>query len=156
MLCPETYPVILGHEPAASSAMADTADWICLRNAKGVLITILEAGANATDLILDVHQGVTGTGTLALTTGAEFPIWINLLTTTTDAMVRQTDGVGYTIPHSAIPRVVQFYVPASVLSAGYSWIQLGSSAGHATNIVSVTYQLDGASYQQATPPTAIA
>lgn len=159
ILSPETVPIIYAYQ-GASASMADTCDWISLANARGCLITVVESGNNATDLILShVHQGITNgvQGAIpALTTGQEFPIWINVLTTTTDAMVRQANGLTYTLLHSAIPRIVQFYVPAAILSPGYSWIQLGSSAGHASNTVSVIYQLDGERYKEATPPTAIA
>jgi len=156
----ETNPLIWGYGPGASSALGDTADWICLKGAKGAFIYITEIGNNATDLILDhVHQGiVNGTqGTIpALTTGQEFPIYYNLLTTTADTWTRAADGLTYTIVHTAVAKMVAFYISAAKLTDGYSWIQLGASAGHATNIVSVHYQLVGTRFKQATPPTAIA
>jgi hypothetical protein len=55
-----------------------------------------------------------------------------------------------------VAKQVNFYIDASILSAGYDWVQLGSADGHATNIVYVEYQLVGVRYAQATPPTAIA
>jgi len=159
-ISPQTNPLIWAAGPCASSGLGDTCDWISLKNAKGAFIYVTEIGNNATDLILDhVHQGIANAtqGAIpALTTGQEFPIWINLLTTTTDAWVKQTDALTYTIGHTAIAKMVAFYISASKLTSGYSWIQLGTSGGHATNIVSVHYQLVGIRYAQATPPTAIA
>jgi hypothetical protein len=157
----ETNPLIWGAGPLASSALGDTADWVCLKNAKGCWIYVTEIGSNATDLVLDhVHQGITnGTqGAIpALTTGQEFPIYYNLLTTTADTWTRATaDALTYTIAHTAVAKMVAFFINADILSAGYSWIQLGSSGGHATNIVTVHYQIVGERYQQATPPTSIA
>jgi len=155
-LCPETFPIIQGHEPAAADAIVDTSDWICLKNCAGVLITVHHySGGGDTDMVLTVHEGATGTGTSQLATA--FPIWVNTDTSASDAMVRQTDAVTYTIDTGAgKDQIVQFYISASILTATYDWIQLGTSGGNAANYASVIYQLDGARYQQTTPPTAIA
>lgn len=161
-LCPETFPIILGHEPAASNAVADTSDAICLKNANGALIIVTEYTAGGdTDLVLTVHEGATAAeaaaGTYAITTGAEFPIWVNTDCATSDALARQTDGFTYTIDATTTKNyMVVFYVPARVLTPGRDWIQLGTSGGNASNIASVIYILDGGRYQQTTPPTAIA
>lgn len=156
----ETYPVILGHEPCISSELVDTADWISLEGAKGVLITVMEHyHVAANDLVLTVHQGTTGSGTTALAAGQEFQIWSNLACETSDVMVRRTDAVTYTLTPSAGAGgngMVQFYVDASLLTNGYKWVQLGASIGDAGNFVTVLYQIEGGRYQQATPPTYVA
>lgn len=161
-LCPEMFPIIEGHEPVASNALADTSDAICLKNTSGCLIIVHEDFAvDANHLVLTVHEGATAAeaaaGTYPITTGAEFPIWYNTACQTSDAMVRATDALTYTINATAGDNVlVCFYIPASILTAGRPWIHLGAAAGDAGNIVSVLYMLDGARYQQTTPPTAIA
>lgn len=152
----ETNPLIWGYGPGASDTLGDTADWVCLKNAKACWIYVQEIGNNATDLVLTVHESTDGTGTTAITTGAEFPIYYNLLTTTADTWTRAADALTYTIAHTAVCKQVAFYIKAANLSAGYDWIQLGTTGGHASNIVMVNYQLVGLRYQQATPPTAIA
>lgn len=156
-ITPENFQIIMGHEPCASNALADTSDWVCLKNAAGCLILVSEYTAGGdTDLVLTVHEGQTGTGTTAITTGAEFPIWVNEDATTLDTWTRQTDGLGYTIDATTTKNyLVAFDVKASVLSAGYDWIQLGSTGGNASNIVSVIYILYGIRYAQATPPTVL-
>jgi hypothetical protein len=152
----ETNPRIWGYGPGASNALGDTADWVCLKNAHACWIYITEIGNNATDLVLTVHESQDGTGTTAITTGAEFPIYYNLLTTTADTWTRATDALTYTIGHSAVAKQVNFYIKAANLTPGYDWIQLGTTGGHATNIVYVEYQLVGLRYQQAAVPTNIA
>ena len=152
----ETSPRIWGYGPGRSDQLLDTSAWVCLKNAKGCWIYITEIGNNATDVILTVHQGQTGTGTLALTTNAEFQIYVNLLTTTADTWTRLTDALTYTIVHTAVAKQVNFYISAANLTQGYDWIQLGCAAGHATNIIYVEYQLVGLRYQQAILPTAVA
>ena len=160
MLCPETYPIIEGHEPVASNALADTSDAIKLTNAAGVLIIVHEDYAvDANSLVLTVHEGATAAeaaaGTYAIS--ATFPIWVNLTAQTDDTMTRQTDAATYTINGVAGGNaIVCFYISASILTSGREWIHLGSTDGDAGNIVSVLYMLDGARYQQTTTPTAIA
>lgn len=155
-ISPQTVPIIQGHEPVAANALIDTSDWVKLTNCKGVYIIVHHySGGGDTDLVLTVHEGATGAGTSALATA--FPIWVNTDTSLTDTMVKQTDAVTYTIDTTAgKDQIAVFYIDGSILTEGYDWIQLGASGGNAANYVSVLYMLDGARYQQATPPTAIA
>jgi hypothetical protein len=158
-LCPEKFPTYMAHEPETEDAILDTSDWVCLKNAAGCLITFVHWYAADTDIVLSVHEGATGTGTTAIT--ATFPIWVNLNCASTDAaintMVRQTDAASYTIDTgtNATNMIVQFYIDASILTATYDWIQLGTSAGNAGNYGAAIYQLDGFRYQQETPPNAL-
>jgi len=164
ILCPETFPVILGHEPISASSMAMTCDSVHLKNAAGVLILINQSGVSAsTPLILTVNEGATdavckaATNPLAAASSQSFMIWSNMDAGTNDTMVRRSDAVTYTMTTSAGDlNQVCFYVPASVLSDGMEYINLGSSAGHTSNIVGVTYILDKPRYKQVTPPTAVA
>ena len=159
-LCPETFPIIEGHEPVASNALADTSDAIKLTNAAGVLIIVHEDFAvDANQLVLTVHEGATAAEAAAGTypISATFPIWVNLTAQTSDTLTRQTDAATYTVNGVAGGNaIVCFYIDASILTSGREWIHLGAAAGDAGNLVSVLYQLDGARYQQVTPPTAIA
>lgn len=159
-ISPETFPIIMCHEPAASNAVADTAQEISLKNADGCLIVVSEYTAGGdTDLVLTVHEGATAAvaaaGTYAIS--ATFPIWVNTSAIASDTWVRQTDAASYTIDATlATPHLVAFYIPASILTDGRPFIQLGTSGGNAGNIVSALYILDGARYQQSTPPTSLA
>ena len=156
-ITPENVQFIMGHEPVASDALADTSDWVCLKGAEGVLILVSEYTAGGdTDLVLTVHESSDGSGTTALTTGAEFPIWVNTDATAGSSFTRQTDAVTYTIDATTTKNyLVVFDIPASILSAGCDWVQLGASGGNASNIVSVTYILYGVRYQQADIPSAL-
>jgi len=156
---PETFPIILAHEPAVSSAIDDTSDAICLENADGAWIIVVEYTAGGdTDLALTVHEGATAAvaaaGTYAI--AATFPIWVNEDPATSDAMVRQTDAAGYTIDATPTTNViVAMYIPAAILTAGRPWICLGTTGGNGANYASAIYILDRARYQQETPPSAI-
>lgn len=153
MLNPETYPIIMAHEPAASNAIADTSNAVNLENAAGCLVLVTEYTAGGdTDLVLTVHEGATASeaeaGTYAIS--ATFPIWVN---TDASAVIwtKQTDAATYTIDAtSAKNQMVAFYVPAAILTNGRKYIHLGTSGGNASNIASAVYILDGARYKGAT------
>jgi hypothetical protein len=148
MINPETNPIILAHEPAAADAVLDTSSWCDLSKAQGVLITVLHYRGGDTDVVLSVHEGTAASGTTAIT--ATFPIWYASDALNDPTLARQTDAVGLTIDTGTCTgsQVVQFYIDASILSAGYRYVQLGASGGHASSIMSVVYQLVGTRYQQ--------
>ena len=164
ILCPETFPVIWGHEPIASSALDDGCDSVHMKNADGVLIIVNQHNSNAsTALVLTVHEGATdavckaGTNPLSASSSQSFMIWSNLDCATNDTMVRRSDAVTYTMTASASTyNMVCIYVPAAILADGMEYINLGTTGGHASNLVSVQYVLDKSRYKQVTPPTNVA
>lgn len=146
---PEITLIQMGHEPVAADALVDTAAWFDMSKANGLFIVVSHYRGGDTDLVLTVHEGTAGSGTTAITTGAEFPIWVATSALTDPTLVRQTDGLGYTIDTGVYTgtQLVVFYIPAAILSAGYRYVQLGSSGGHASSLVSVMYYGVGARYK---------
>jgi hypothetical protein len=161
MLCPETYPIILGHEALAASSVLATSDSVCLKNADGVLIVVTHTTGDNVNVTLTVDQGETEAealaGTHKVTTGAEFPIWVTEIAGTSDVPVRQTDAITYVIDADVLTgtSIVMFYIAAAKLAENHDWVHL-CSAGAASAVMSVHYILDGVRYKQATPATAIA
>ena len=157
-ITPQEMPLIEGNTPVLSNGLG-TCDYISLKNAKGVLIFVHQyGGGNTDDLTLTVNQAtnVAAAGAVALTTGAEFQIWVNADTATSDTMVKQTDAITYVIDNAATNnQMVALYIDARILSAGFDCVALVGAGGNVANIVSVLYMLDGARYQQTTPPSAI-
>lgn len=145
MFNPEIVGIQMGHEPVAADALIDTAAWCDLSKCKGVYMVVSHYRGGDTDLVLTVHEGAAASGTTAITTGAEFPIWVAVSALTDPTLVRQTDGLTYTVDTGLYTgsMIVVFYIDASILSAGYRYVQLGASGGHASSIVSVTYLLAG-------------
>lgn len=150
MFSPDIIGVQMGHEPVAANALIDTSAWCDLSKAHGVYMIVQHYRGGDTSLVLTVHEGTAASGTTALTTGAEFPIWVATSSLTDPTLVRQTDAVTYTIDTATYTgsQIVIFYVPSRVLSAGYRYVQLGASGGHASSIVSVLYLLSGMRFQQ--------
>lgn len=155
---PEIVKYVQGHEPVAANALG-TCDYISLKNAKGVYITVMHySGGGDTDLVLTVNEAtnVAAGSAQAITTGAEFQIWANTDTSISDALVRQTDAITFTVDTTAgKDQLWVAYISAAKLSAGFDCVALVSANGNAANLVSVLYQLDGARYQQDSMPTAI-
>lgn len=164
ILCPETYPVILGLQPVDAATAADTCDSIHLENADGVMIIVAQDGStSSTVTVLTIHEGATdaickaGTNPLSASSSQSFMIWSNMDAGTNDTLVRQTDAVSYTMTTVASDlNLVVLYVPAAVLTDGMPYINVGTTGGDASNTISMTYVLDKARYKQVTPPTAVA
>ena len=154
---PETFPIIQGHEPATDNGIGGACDYVSLENAQGVLITASWTYVSGNNCVLTVNEATdtTPTGATALIAGAEFQIWQNTDIATSDTMTRATDAVTASFLHAGTKdQIIQFYVDASVLSAGFNCVALVVT-GAGTNICSVVYQLVGARYPQETPPTAL-
>ena len=147
---PEECLIQMGHEPVAADALIDTSAWFDLSKCKGVFIQVSHYRGGDTDLVLTVHEGTAASGTTAITTGAEFPIWVATSALTDPTLVRQTDGLTYTIDTGVYTgsQIVLFYIDSSILSAGYRYVQLGASGGHGSSLVSVTYFGVGARFAQ--------
>jgi hypothetical protein len=146
---PEIYGIQMGHEPVAADALADTSAWCDLSKCEGVYIVVSHYRGGDTDVVLTVHEGTAASGTTAITTGAEFPIWVATDALTDPTLVRQTDAITYTIDTGVYTgsQIVVFYIDGSILSAGYRYVQLGCSGGNAASYISVTYFLAGMRYQ---------
>lgn len=142
MFNPESNPIQMGHEPVAANALADTSAWFDMAKAPfGLYIVIEHYRGGDTNLVLTVHEGTAASGTTAITTNAEFPIWVATDALTDPTLVRQTDALGYTINTATYTgsQIVVFLIKGANLSAGYRYVQLGASGGHASSIVSVLY-----------------
>jgi len=138
------------------AANAVDCDYISLKNVNACWIIVTHAGSNDTDLTLTVKEASAVAGTSAQTIGRSVPIWLDAdAGTTSDTLVRQTDGTAITIdPATQNAALVVFQIDPSYLSAGFDCITLADSGGHASNTVSVL-ALCEMRQQQATPLTVI-
>jgi len=158
---PEKFPIIEGHEPAASNAIAATCDPIYLGNSNGVLIIVHEDYAvDANQLVMTLREGETSAvalaGTYAVT--ATWGGWKNITAQTSDALTALTAAATFTLDGVTAGNncLWMFYVPSIMLTSGRDWLHPTFAAGDAGNIANVLYILDGLRYKQAAPPTAVA
>jgi hypothetical protein len=156
MFSPENNKIVNAVSGCHANAFG-TGDYVSLKNARGVYIIVQHVGAGATNLDLTVNEAtnVSAGSAAAITTGAEFPIWINLDCTATDTLVKQTDAITYHIAPTAVPTMVVFYIPVAKLSPGFDCVAIVGAGGNAANFASAIYILDGIRYAQGTPPSAI-
>jgi len=158
---PETFPIIEGHEPAASNAIAATSDAVNLEGADGCWIIVHEDYAvDANQLVLTVNEGASSALAIAGATpiAATFGGWKNITAQTSDAITALTAAATHTLDGETAGNncLWMFYIPAAILTSGRSWIQADFAGGDAGNIANVLYLLDRARYKQAQPPTAVA
>lgn len=158
---PETFPIIEGHEPAASNGIAATCDPVHLGHADGVWIIVHEDFAvDANHLVMTLREGETSAvalaGTYAVT--ASWGGWKNITAQTSDAITALTAAATFTLDGETAGNncLWMFYFPAALLTNGRDWLHPTFAAGDAGNIANVLYILDRARYQQASPPTAVA
>jgi len=158
---PETNPIVEGHEPVASNAIAATCDPIYLGNADGVWIIIHEDYAvDANQLVMTLREGessaVALAGTYAVT--ATWGGWKNITAQTSDSITALTAAATFTLDGETAGGncLWMFYVPAIMLTDGRDWLHPTFAAGDAGNLANVLYILDGSRYKSAQPPTAVA
>lgn len=152
----EEYKVIQAFEPKTTNT-ALTSVYVSFKNSQSaaVLVDLTQAAANATTVSLYQSQDVSGTGAKALTLNV--PIWANEDVSVSDALVRQVDGVSYTVAATAKNKQVLFHVdPAKLdINNGFTCLNVRTSAsGQVTNFASCDFFLD-TKYDQALPPSAL-
>ena len=151
---PEGYKIVDAIKPQAGAAI--TGDYISLKNANMayVLVHVNQAAANTMAITVEQASAVAGTSSKAIT--VVVPIWANEDCATSDTLVRQTDGVGFTTSAAQKIKQVVFQIdPATLdIANGFDCITVKTGASNAGNITSAIYLVDS-KYGQATPPTAI-
>jgi hypothetical protein len=158
---PETNPIIEGHEPAASNAIAATCDPVYLGNANGVWIIVHEDYAvDANQLVMTLREGATSAVALAGTypVTATWGGFKNITAQTSDAITALTAAATFTLDGETAANncLWMFYFPAALMTNGRDWLHPTFAAGDAGNIANVLYILEGSRYQQNSPLTAVA
>lgn len=149
MFSMESNPIVVGHEPVRSDQLLDTSAWYDMSKSDGVYVVVEHYRGGDTAVVLTVHEGTAASGTTAITTGAEFPIWVATSVLTDPTLVRLTDALTYTIDTATYTgsQLVVFYISGSILTKGYRYIQLGCTGGHSSSISSVLYIPKGLRFQ---------
>jgi hypothetical protein len=143
--------------PAADSA-GRTGAYISMKNASRCYLIVHMTQGNAATVLLTPLQATAVAGTSSKVLAKTVPIWANLDTAASDALVRATDAVNYTTDAGVKLKQVVFQIDGSALDADNSFDCIGISTGasNAANITAVQALLVGERYQQVTPPSAVA
>lgn len=148
------YKIVEGMTPAADAA-GRTSDYVSLKNAIRAFIVVHITQGNAATVLLTPNQAsaVAGTGKKVI---PAVPIWSNLDTAASDALVERTAAANYTTDAGVKNKIVIFQVDADKLDManGFDCLSIDTGASNAANITEVMFYLE-ARYAQATPPSAI-
>lgn len=151
----EMAKIVEGLAPAADAA-GRTGDYVSLKNAARLFIVVHITQGNAATVALTPYQAsdVSATGEKVINA---VPVWSNLDTATSDALVRRTDAANYTTDVAVKNKIVVFQIDAAALDTtnGFDCVTVKTGASNAANITQCMYYLVGERYQQVTPPTAI-
>jgi hypothetical protein len=117
-----------------------TSDYISLKNAQmaWVDVHLTQAAVNATAFTIERATDVAGTGHVALANSV--PIWYGNISTTSNALTRQANGVGFTLGGAVTGSVrIIFQIDPAKLGADFDVISfVSANSGEVTNLISVT------------------
>lgn len=142
--------------PAADAA-GRTSSYISLKNGhKAYIVAHLTQGNAATVKFTPLQASdVSGTGSKVI---SATPIWSDLDTATSDALVSRTAAADYTTDAAVKNKVVVFEItPEAALDVNnnFDCIAVSTGASNAANITQAMLIITPLRYAQATPPSAI-
>lgn len=140
----EKFKVVQAVEPKTTNA-AITGAHISLKNvnAATVVVNLTQAVGHATQVSLYQAKDGAGTGAKPLTNS--IPVWANEDVSLGDSLIRQTEGVSYTVSNTAKNKQVVFYIdPAKLdINDGFTClnVRIGAST-QVTNLACAEFILD--------------
>jgi len=152
----EQYKIVSALKPAADAA-GRTGAYVSLKNALWAFVVVHVDQGNAATIAITIEQATAVAGTATKVITLAVPIWSNLDTAASDALVRRTDAVSQTTNADVKIKQIIFQIDPATLdvAGGFDCITVKTGASHVANITSAQYFLL-ARYQQATPLTVIA
>lgn len=147
---PQALFPVSGTRPVTTNGGV-TADYISLKNAVKcwAVVHLAQTVGHATAITVEKATAVAATGTTAITNVV--PIWYGNVTTSTNALTRQTDAVSYTLGGAVTGDVyIIFQIDPESLGSTFDCITVkAADSSQATNFIEVTYWLEP-KYAQAT------
>ena len=142
MNIPEMLFPVSGSKPVTTNGGV-TCDYISLKNAVKcwAVIHLTQAVGHATAFTVERATAVAGTGHVAIANVV--PIWYGNVSTTSNALTRQTDAVSFTMDVGVTGEAyIIFQIDPESLGSTYDCITVVSAnSAQATNIWEVTYWL---------------
>ena len=154
-----TFQIPTGLKPVLlynGAANAVACDVVSTKNVNRLWFLVFHAGANDTDLTLQLQEATDVAAGTNAAVAVACPIWRdNDAGTTSDTLVLQTADDNIVIdPATANPVLAVIEWDPAKHTDGYDCIYLADSGGHANNTVQI-FALCEMKYQQGTPPTVI-
>lgn len=152
----EKYKVVQVFEPKTTNT-AITGDYVTLKNSitATVVINLAQTAGHETQISLYQAQDVEGTGAKPLVNNV--PILANEDVAVSDKLVRQQDGVSYTVSNTAKNKQVIFHIDPAKLDINNGFcclnVRLGASS-QATDFAGGEFILEN-KYLQEDAPSAV-
>lgn len=150
---PQQYKVVKLNQSAANAVACDV---VCCKNAHKVWFIVSHNGTNDTDLVLALYEATdVAAGTNAAITKA-CPAWLDIdAGTSSDTLVKQTDGYSWTIDPAleGTTLLIVEWDPAKHTD-GYDCVYLADTNGNASNTVTILAVIEPR-YTGEQPPTVI-
>ncbi|RMD03239.1 hypothetical protein D9O40_03600 [Clostridium autoethanogenum] len=140
----EKYKLIQAFEPKTTNA-AITSNYVTLKNAvtATVVVNLAQSAGHATQISLYQAQDIEGTGAKPLSN--DVPVLANEDAGASDILVRQADGVSYTVANTAKNKQVIFHIDPAKLDINNEFtclnVRIGASS-QATNFASGEFILE--------------
>ena len=138
-MIPEGLFPVSGTKPVTTNGGV-TCDYVSLKYAQMayVVIHLTQAVGHATAITIEKATAVAGTGHTAITNVV--PIWYGNVSTSSNALTRQTDAVSYTIGVGVTGEAyIIFKIDPASLGAYDCITAIAADSSQATNIWEVTY-----------------
>ena len=151
---PEQFKIVDATAGAVTTNGGVTADYVNLAycHKAYIVVQLTQAAAHATAIAIRQATSAAGASVKAIANAVE--IWANEATGTSDALVRQTAAVSYTVTADIAKKLVIFEIdPAKLdLANGFDYLNFTvADSSEATNFVAATYILVSR-YPQASVP----
>lgn len=140
----EKYKVVQAIEPKTTN-VAITGAYVSLKNVINaeVVVNLTQVVGHATVISLYQAKDVSGTGAKPLTNSVS--IWANEDVSLGDSLIRQADGISYTIANTAKNKQVVFHIDPARLDVNNGFtclnVRIGASI-QATNFACAEFILD--------------
>lgn len=138
---PETLKPVECLAPAADAA-GRNGTAVSLKNVVDAFIVVHVTQGNAATIALTPQQcsDVSGTGAKAI---PATPIWANLDTAASDALVRAVDAASYTTDAGVKNKIVIFHIDPATLDTenGFDCLRCNTGASNAANITQIEFIL---------------
>lgn len=140
----EKYKLIQAFEPRTTNAEI-TSNYVTLKNAitATVVVNLAQTAGHTTQISLYQAQDIEGTGAKPLAN--DVPVLANEDVGASDTLVRQTDGVSYTVSNTAKNKQVIFHIDPAKLDINNEFtclnVRIGASS-QATNFASGEFILE--------------
>lgn len=140
----------------ATDAAGRTSTYVSVKDYEAVEATVYITQGNAATILCSLLQATAVAGTSSKA-GPTAQVYSALDVSTSQDLVRRTDGSTYTTDAAVKNKIVKFVFPTAALDTnnGFDCVAVSTGASNVANITAITIRGLNPRYAQVTPPTAL-